>query len=191
MRSIHRTWEDRLYYRRQWNRTVLFRTRFTMIWRSEIHISLKVDADALYRRRRRFLLRCTIHHISQGMWRHYATGTNLPATEWPTWSCLSKVLKLHLKWAPRLEGVWGSSSPGLRILDQGTRWRWVVSFTLWPLYPHGRRSCYPFNRRLGGPQSLPGRGGEEKNSQPLPGLEPPIIQPLAQRYTCELFRLLF
>jgi hypothetical protein len=26
-----------------------------------------------------------------------------------------------------------------------------------------------------------GRGGEEKNYQPLPGLEPPIIQPVAQR----------
>jgi hypothetical protein len=32
-------------------------------------------------------------------------------------------------------------------------------------------------------------GGEEKNSQPL-GLEPPIIQPVAQRYTAELSRFL-
>jgi hypothetical protein len=37
--------------------------------------------------------------------------------------------------------------------------------------------------RLGGPQSRSERGGDEKNSQPLPGLEPPIIQPVAQRYT--------
>jgi hypothetical protein len=28
------------------------------------------------------------------------------------------------------------------------------------------------DRRLGGPQSHSGRGGEEKNFQPLPGLEP-------------------
>jgi hypothetical protein len=42
---------------------------------------------------------------------------------------------------------------------------------------------YPLDRRLGGPQSRSGRGGEEKNSHPLPGLEPPIIQPIAQRYT--------
>jgi len=28
------------------------------------------------------------------------------------------------------------------------------------------------DRRLGGPQSRSGRGGEEKNSQPLPGIEP-------------------
>jgi hypothetical protein len=34
------------------------------------------------------------------------------------------------------------------------------------------------DRRLGGSQSLSGRGGEEKNSQPLSGLEPPIIQPI-------------
>jgi hypothetical protein len=45
------------------------------------------------------------------------------------------------------------------------------------------------NRRLGGLQSLSGRGGEEKYSQPLPGLEPPIIQAVAQRYTTELSRL--
>jgi hypothetical protein len=43
--------------------------------------------------------------------------------------------------------------------------------------------------RLGGPQSRSGRGGEEKNSQPLPGLEPPIIQTVAQRYTTELSML--
>jgi hypothetical protein len=33
-----------------------------------------------------------------------------------------------------------------------------------------------------------GRGGEEKNSEPLPGIETPIIQPIAQRYTTELSR---
>jgi hypothetical protein len=31
-----------------------------------------------------------------------------------------------------------------------------------------------------------GRGGEEKISQPLPGLEPPIIQPEALRYTIDV-----
>jgi hypothetical protein len=45
------------------------------------------------------------------------------------------------------------------------------------------------DRRLGRPQNRSGRGGEEKNSQPLPGLEPPIIQPVAQPYTIELSRL--
>jgi hypothetical protein len=42
------------------------------------------------------------------------------------------------------------------------------------------------DRRLGGPQSQSGRGDEKKNSQSLPGLEPPIIQPVAQRYTTEI-----
>jgi hypothetical protein len=48
---------------------------------------------------------------------------------------------------------------------------------------------YPLDSRLGGTQSRSGRGGEEKNSQPLPGPKPSIIQPVAQRYTTELFRL--
>jgi len=39
-------------------------------------------------------------------------------------------------------------------------------------------------------QSRSGRGGGEKNSQPLPGINLPIIQPVAQRYTAELCRLL-
>jgi hypothetical protein len=39
---------------------------------------------------------------------------------------------------------------------------------------------------LGGTQSRSGRGGEEKNYQLLPGLEPPIIQPVAQGYTAEV-----
>jgi hypothetical protein len=57
-----------------------------------------------------------------------------------------------------------------------------VNFTPRPLYPQRKSPWYPLDRTLGGPQSRSGRGGEEKNSQPLPGLEPPIIQ----RYTTEL-----
>jgi hypothetical protein len=38
----------------QWNHSVLFGTRFTTLWRSEIPSSLKVDANALNQRRRRF-----------------------------------------------------------------------------------------------------------------------------------------
>jgi hypothetical protein len=43
---------------------------------------------------------------------------------------------------------------------------------------------------LGGPQNHSEHGGGGKNSQPLPGLELPIIQPVAQRYTTEVSRLL-
>jgi hypothetical protein len=48
----------------------------------------------------------------------------------------------------------------------------VVSFTPRPLYHQGKRPWYPLDRRLGGPQSRSGRGGEEKNSQPPQGIEP-------------------
>jgi len=47
------------------------------------------------------------------------------------------------------------------------------------------------DRRLSGPQSWFGSGGEEKNSQPMPGLDSPIIQPVAQHYTTELSWSLF
>jgi hypothetical protein len=45
---------------------------FTTLWRSEIHINLKIDAEALNRRRRRFDVRRTICRIYQGKWRQYA-----------------------------------------------------------------------------------------------------------------------
>jgi hypothetical protein len=57
--------------------------------------------------------------------------------------------------------------------------------------PQGKSPWYPLDRRRGGPQSRSGCRSEEKNSQPLPGLELPIIQSVAQRYTTELFRFLF
>jgi hypothetical protein len=45
--------------------------------------------------------------------------------------------------------------------------------------PPEKDPWYPLDRRLGGDQSRSGRDGEEKNSQSLPGLEPPAIQPVA------------
>jgi hypothetical protein len=39
------------------------------------------------------------------------------------------------------------------ILDLGTRWSRVVSFTLRPLYPWENRPQYPLYRRLVGPQT--------------------------------------
>jgi hypothetical protein len=89
-----------------------------------------------------------------------------------------------------MKAYWGSGDIASFILDLGTRWRWVVSFTPRPLCFHEKSPWYPLDRRLGGPQSRPGRGGEEKNSQPLPGLGPPIIQIVSQYYTTELSRLL-
>jgi hypothetical protein len=51
----------------------------------------------------------------------------------------------------------GSARIALRMFDLGARRMWVVSFTPRPLYPR-----HPLDRRLGGPQSRSGRGGEEK-----------------------------
>jgi hypothetical protein len=79
-----------------------------------------------------------------------------------------------------MKAYWGSGCLVLRILDLGTRWRWVFSFTPQPFYPQGKSPKA---------QSQSGRG-DEKNSQSLPEFEPPIIQSTSQRYTTELSRLL-
>jgi hypothetical protein len=47
----------------------------------------------------------------------------------------------------------------------------------------GKSPLYPLDRGLVGPQSRSGRGGKKKNSQPLSGLEPTIIQSVTLRYT--------
>jgi hypothetical protein len=53
---------------------------------------------------------------------------------------------------------WRSGDTNPRILNLGTRWRYVVSFTPRPLYPHTH-----WIEGLSGPQSCSGGGGEEKN----------------------------
>jgi hypothetical protein len=58
-----------------------------------------------------------------------------------------------------------------------------------PLYPQGKNTWYPMDRRLDRSQSRSGHGGEEKISQPLKGFDSPVIQPVAQRYTTELSRI--
>jgi len=63
-----------------------------------------------------------------------------------------------------IKTYWESGDIGQRTLDLGTRWRWVVSFTPWPPYRRGKSPRYPFDRRLGGPQSRSGLGGKEKKS---------------------------
>jgi hypothetical protein len=57
----------------------------------------------------------------------------------------------------------------------------VANFTPRPLYPQGKSPWYQLDRRLVGPQSRSGRRGEEKNTQPLSGIEPPTIQSVDQR----------
>jgi hypothetical protein len=89
-----------------------------------------------------------------------------------------------------MKAYWGSGSVASRILDFDNRWRWVISFSPRPLYPQGKILWYPLDRRLGGPQCRSGHGSEAKNSQPMSELKLPIIQPVAQRSTTELSRLL-
>jgi hypothetical protein len=88
---------------------------------------------------------------------------------WKT-KCKGKVAPV-LYWISLHEDVLGNGGIAPRI-NLGTRWRWVVSLTPLPLYPRGKSSWYPLDRRLGGPQSRPGRGGKEKNSQPPSAIEP-------------------
>jgi hypothetical protein len=56
--------------------------------------------------------------------------------------------------------------------------------------PQGKSLWNPLDRRLGGPQGWSGHSGKKKNSQPLLGLKPLIIQPVVQWYTTELSQLL-
>jgi hypothetical protein len=51
-----------------------------------------------------------------------------------------------------------------------------VRFTPLPLYPLGKSPLYTLDRRLGGPQNLSGRSGEEKNRTQT-------VQLVAPRYT--------
>jgi hypothetical protein len=55
---------------------------------------------------------------------------------------------------------------------------------------HASAALSPGKGPLRGLQSRSGGGGEEENSQVLPEIEPPIFQPVAQRYTTEVSRLL-
>jgi hypothetical protein len=67
MRSIRRKLTGPSALRKtQRNHAVILRTRFKTIRRSEIHINLEIDADALNRRWRIFCFRCTVYHIYQG-----------------------------------------------------------------------------------------------------------------------------
>jgi len=52
-----------------------------------------------------------------------------------------------------------------RIINLGTRWRWVVSFTTRPLYSRSKSPRYALDRRLGGRR-------ENIPSILLPGIEP-------------------
>jgi hypothetical protein len=62
----------------------------------------------------------------------------------------------------------------------------MVSFMSRLFYSQEKCPWYSLDRRLGGPQRWYGHSGEEKNSHPLLGIEPLIVQ----HYTTELSWLL-
>jgi hypothetical protein len=93
-----------------------------------------------------------------------------------------------------MKAYWGVEVYHLALFDLGTEGgEWSASrpgrFT-----PRERAPFYPLDRRLGGPQSRSGRGGEEKNSQPPPAIEPEYTDRPAHipvSIPSELSRLLF
>jgi hypothetical protein len=88
-----------------------------------------------------------------------------------------------------MKAYWGLELQLHSFFDLCTRSGWVVSYRPWSLYSQGKSPSYQFDRRLSGPQNRSGRGSGDKTFQSLSGLEPPIIQPVAQRYSTELSRL--
>jgi hypothetical protein len=80
---------------------------------------------------------------------------------------------------------WGSGGIATHILDLGTRWRWVVSFTIRQLYPQKK---VPGTHWIGGwvgPRAV--LDMVVKRKIPIHRWESnprtPIVQPVAQRYT--------
>jgi hypothetical protein len=79
----------------------------------------------------------------------------------------------------------GSGGIAPRILDLGTRWRWVVSFTP---RPHYLKESAPRTHWIGGwvgPKAVMDAVVKRKIRSPRRESNPrtPIVQPLAQRYT--------
>jgi hypothetical protein len=58
------------------------------------------------------------------------------------------------------EGVWEGGDIAPLIINLYVRWKWVISFTLRPLYPWGK-SCGD-RRRLAGSQGRSERFGENR-----------------------------
>jgi len=60
---------------------------------------------------------------------------------------------------------WESGGIAPRILNLGTRRRWLVRFTSRPLYPRGKSPRHSMKRRMGGSQSRTERGGPDKKKK--------------------------
>jgi hypothetical protein len=110
------------------------------------------------------------------IWRHIRGNFNFPVD---VYVGLSKHLKsltlgekcewLRYMWKGKIfpKDIWGSECIDQYFLDLGISRRWVVSFTLRPLYPRGESPRYPLDRRPGGRQSWSGQRGEQKILDPI------------------------
>jgi hypothetical protein len=76
-------------------------------------------------------------------------------------------------------------------LNFGTRRRWVVSFTLRPLYASGKRPWYLFDEWLGGPWGWSCRWGEEKNIILLGSFSPWLVAVLSELSRKYIYLVLF
>jgi hypothetical protein len=70
------------------------------------------------------------------------------------------------------------------FLDLYTSWRWVVSFTHWPLYPRGKSPRYPLDGGVGWTPEPVWTTRRRENSWPYrdSNSDPPVVQPVASRY---------
>jgi hypothetical protein len=114
------------------------------------------------------------------------------------------VYSMYVKWFEMFSTVWapnhgfkkkrGQNCPCAQLIEYyamkmyggvavqihcSTRWRWVVYFTLWPLYPWGRSPWYPMDRRVGGPKNHSGWCREEKILDPTRTQATSFVQPVA------------
>jgi hypothetical protein len=76
------------------------------------------------------------------------------------------------------------------ISDLGTRWRQVVSFTPWLLYPQGKSPDTHWKGGWVGPRASLDAVVKRKIPSLWWDLNPLIIQPIAQCYTTELSQIL-
>jgi hypothetical protein len=112
--------------------------------------------------------KCTQNDVSTLLWQMVSSQAT-DASSWVTYSTFSGFCTVRLMNLAKslcfltehhaMKAYWGSGGTS-RILDLGTRCRWMISFTIRPLYSQGKSPCYPLHRRLGGPQNRSGRSGK-------------------------------
>jgi hypothetical protein len=147
---------------------LIFWINFTLEIYHHVKMSLYFDSEVFYEKEGTWCIRVLSHSFPL---RNKILEPKLAMRFSRRWMKVKVTLSLRLTKHHAMK-TWGSGGKAPHILDLDTRWRWVVSFTPRSLYPQEKSPRYPFDRRLGGTQSRYGRGGEEKHSQPPPGIEP-------------------